>query len=59
VELLITFLIFAVILIGLYYVTGLIPDATIQKVARVVILVGALIWLVGHIRSLVHAVGGV
>lgn len=54
---LVTFLIFAIVLVALYYVTGLIPDAMLQKVARIIIVVGALLWLITHIRPLLGAVG--
>ncbi len=58
---LITFLVFVLIVVALFYVTGLIPDATLQKVARVIIVVGALIWLIQliqHLRPLLASVGG-
>lgn len=55
-ELLITFLIFLVILIGLFYLVKFLPDPTLQTVARVILVVGALLWLVTHLRQLVHAV---
>ena len=55
-ELLITFLVFVVILVALLYLVRLIPDATIQTVAKVIIIVAALIWLVTHIRPIIHAI---
>lgn len=54
---LVTFLIFAIVVVVLYYVAGEIPDATLQKVAKLIVVVGALLWLIAHIRSLLSAVG--
>lgn len=57
-ELLISLLIFVVIVVAALYLVRLIPDATIQTVARVIIVVAALIWLVTHIRPIIHAIAG-
>lgn len=57
-ELLVTCLIFVLILVALFYLIRLIPDATLQTVAKVVVVVGALIWLITHVRLLIHALAG-
>lgn len=57
-ELLISFAIFIVVVIALMYLVRYIPDATLQTIAKVIIIVGALIWLLTHIRPLIHAIAG-
>lgn len=57
-ELLITFLIFALVLVAVLYVIRLVPDPTLQAVLRVIAVVCALVWLITHVRSLVHGLVG-
>lgn len=53
-ELLITVLIFVIVVVALLYAVRLIPDATLQNVAKVLVVVVALIWLAMHLRAFVH-----
>jgi len=54
-ELLIQVVIFAVVMYALWYVSGLLQDPW-QKVLRVLILTGGFIWLITHIRPIIHAI---
>lgn len=54
-ALLISLLIVVLVLVAAWYITGLIPDATIQKVARVIIVVIALLWLIRNVRPIIHS----
>ncbi len=56
-EILISLLILAVILVAAWYISTLLPQP-IQKVAQVIIIVAALIWLIANIRPMIHAIAG-
>jgi flagellar biosynthesis protein FliQ len=49
-----TLLIFVVVVVAALYCVRYIPDATLQGVAKLIIVVGALIWLVVHMHELLH-----
>lgn len=55
-DMLISFLVFVIVVVAALYVVRLIPDATLQNVGKVVVVVGALIWLALHLRPLLAAV---
>ena len=57
-ELLITFAIFAIVVVGLWYLIRYLPDPTLQNVAKIIVVIGALIWLLTHIRAFIHAIAG-
>ena len=54
-ALLISVVIAIVVFCVLWWLTGMIPEATIQKIARIVLVVIAAIWLIKHIGPLVRA----
>jgi hypothetical protein len=54
-ELLISLLIVVIILAALWYIAKLLPDPA-QRIARVVIMVGAVLWLILHVRQIVTAI---
>ncbi len=56
-EILISLLILAVILVAAWYISTLLPQP-IQKVAQIIIIVAALIWLIANIRPMIHAIAG-
>lgn len=56
-ELLISLLIFVVVVVAALYLVRLIPDPAIQTAARIIVVVAALIWLITHIRPIIHAIG--
>ena len=51
---LVTLAIFVIVLIAALYLVRFIPDPTIQTVAKIIVVVGAVLWLVTHLRELLH-----
>lgn len=54
-SLVVSLLIFAVVVVALYYVATLLPEPA-QKILRVVVIVGAILWLLLHIREIVGVI---
>ena len=50
----VTLLVFVNLIALAYYLVGLIPDAMLQKVLRIVIVVGAVLWILTHLQGLLH-----
>jgi len=50
----VTLLVFVIVIALAYYLTGLIPDALLQKIVRVIIVVGAVLWILTNIQGLLH-----
>lgn len=50
----VTLLIAVIVVVALFYVVGLIPDATLQKVCKAIIVIGALLWLISNLHALLH-----
>lgn len=49
-----TLLVFVIVICAVLYVVRFIPDPTIQKVVWVVVVVGALLWIVRNLEGLLH-----
>ena len=50
----VTLLVFVILIALAYYLVGLIPDPMLQKVLRIVIVVGAVLWILTHLQGLLH-----
>jgi len=50
----VTLLVFVVVLIAVFYLLRYIPDATLQTVAKIIVVIGALIWLIRNMQALLH-----
>lgn len=57
-EILISLGIFVIVMIGLFYLATLIPKEPLKSAAMVILVIGGLIWLLTHIRPIVHAIAG-
>jgi type III secretory pathway component EscS len=51
---LVTLAVFVIILIAAFYLLRYIPDATLQNVVKIVVIVGAILWLVTNLNALMH-----
>lgn len=48
-------LVVAILVIGLlFYLVRLIPDATLQRAAYIVLVVGAVLWLIRNLNALLN-----
>lgn len=56
-ELLITFVIVCVVVIVLWWCAGKLP-APMSTVAQFAVIAGGCLWLITHIRSIIHAIAG-
>jgi uncharacterized membrane protein YdjX (TVP38/TMEM64 family) len=50
----VTLLVFVVVLIAVFYLIRFIPEPTLQTVAKVIVVIGALIWLIRNMQALLH-----
>ena len=51
-------LIFVVILVAAFYLVRFIPDATLQTIVKVIIVVGAVLWIIRNLQGLLHCCSG-
>lgn len=56
-SLIVSLLVLAIVLAALYYIASLLPEPA-SKIARVIIIVGALLWLLLHVRQIVAVIAG-
>ena len=56
-EVIITCLIFVIVIVALWYVIRYLPEP-MQGIARVIVIVGALLWLILNLREIIHAIAG-
>ena len=56
-EILITLLIVVLVVGVLYWLAGKLP-APLGTLAQIVVIVGGAIWLITHVRELIHAIAG-
>lgn len=50
----VTLAVFVIILVLAFYLLRFVPDATLQTVLKIIIVVGAVLWLVANIHGLTH-----
>jgi len=51
---LVTLAIFVIVIIGALYLVRYIPDPTLQNIAKIIVVIGAIIWLITNLRALMH-----
>jgi len=51
---LVTLAIFVIVVIAALYLIKYIPDPTLQNIAKIIVVVGAIIWLVTNLRAMLH-----
>lgn len=51
---LVTLAVFVVVLIAVFYLLRFIPDAALQNIVKVIVVVGAVLWILTNLNGLLH-----
>jgi hypothetical protein len=51
---LVTLAVFIIILILAFYLLKYVPDATLQLILRIIIVVGAVLWILTNLNGILH-----
>ena len=51
---LVTLAVFVIVLIAAFYLIRYIPDPTLQNIVKIVVIVGAILWIVTNLTALMH-----
>ena len=51
---LVTLAIFVIVVIAALYLIRYLPDPALQTIAKIIVVVGAVIWLITNLRALLH-----
>jgi len=51
---LVTLAIFVIVVIASLYLIRYIPDPTLQNIAKIIVVIGAVLWLIYNLRALLH-----
>jgi len=51
---LVTLAVFVIVLVLAFYLLRFIPDATLQTIVKIIIVVGAVLWILTNLNGLLH-----
>ena len=51
---LVTLAVFVIVLVLAFYLIRFIPDATLQTIVKIIIVVGAVLWILTNLQGLLH-----